>query len=160
MTLGLCLPPQIVTRPPVAFFYFEAHGPFLETAPGAWQEFWTRAGSVLDGSAILSMMSLSRTDMTKQGDARWVYLAGVALRSAPQALPAGIRSGRWEGGKYACYVLRGSYGQLPSAFPAAYDDLAARGLATREDFVVENYLNTPADTAEADLLTEILIPIR
>lgn len=65
-----------------------------------------------------------------------------------------------EGGRYACYLMKGSYSQ----FPEAYETLCGKWLPSSGEKMrnappVEIYYNSPHDTPEENLLTEIRIPL-
>lgn len=160
MKVQLTPEPEVVTQHPVPFVYVEKTGPFEQNAPTAWQQFWTAAGNFFRREHVAAMMGLSRIDPKKAGDAAYVYQAGIALRVPPTALPQGLQARSIEGGKYARFVLLGTYAQLPHAYPVIFSVLAQRKMAVREDFCIESYLNSPNDTPEDKLQTEILIPIR
>ena len=159
MKVQLTPEPEIVTQHPVPFVYVERSGPFLENAPGAWQQFWTAAGNFFRREHVAAMMGLSRVDKQKKGDDAYVYQAGIALRVAPTALPQGLKTRSLNGGKYARFVLLGTYAQLPHAYPQIFSILEEKKMSIREDFCIESYLNSPNDTPEDRLQTEILIPI-
>jgi DNA gyrase inhibitor GyrI len=156
--LNLSSEPQVVTLPASNLAYVEKIGPFSKTAPVAWKEFWAIASTHLDESEIAGAAGLSRIDETKSGDAAYVYQAGALLKTAPSRVPNGLLARRLESGKYACFLLTGSYSQLPAAYPAAFSILEKAKLRIRDDFCIEKYLNSP-DTPEQELKTEILIPI-
>ena len=65
------------------------------------------------------------------------------------------------GGTYAVLHHRGPYSELPRAYQWLYGEwLANSGRQAADEPVLEEYLNTPRDTAPADLLTEICVPLR
>jgi DNA gyrase inhibitor GyrI len=157
--VNLTASPEIITSKPAFLVYLEKIGPFLKTAPVAWKEFWSIARSRLDPSQIACMAGLSRIDHNKTGEHAFIYQAGVTLKSKPAQIPPGLESRQLESGKYARFLLTGSYAQLPAAYPKAFSVLEEAQLEIRDDFCVERYLNTPQDTAEDQLETEILIPL-
>jgi DNA gyrase inhibitor GyrI len=157
--VNLTLSPEIITLKPALLVYLEKIGPFAKTAPSAWKEFWSMAGGQFDQDQIAGMVGLSRIDPTKTGDDAFIYRAGITLKSKPAKIPQGLRSRELESGKYARFLLTGSYKQLPAAYPKAFSILEAMGLEVRDEFCVERYLNTPQDVPEDRLQTEILIPI-
>jgi DNA gyrase inhibitor GyrI len=157
--VNLTARPEIITSKPAFLVYLEKIGPFLKTAPVAWKEFWSIGGGRLDPSQIAAMAGLSRIDHNKTGDDAFIYQAGVTLKSKPAQIPPGLQSRELESDKYALFLLTGSYAQLPAAYPKAFSILKDAGLEIRDDFCVERYLNTPQDTPEDRLETEILIPL-
>ncbi|MBV9687462.1 MAG: GyrI-like domain-containing protein, partial [Alphaproteobacteria bacterium] len=146
--VNLTADPEIITSQPAILVYLEKIGPFLKTAPLAWREFWSIAKGQFDRSEIAAMVALSRIDSTKTGDAAFAYQAGVTLKSKPTKIPQGLRSRELHSGKYARFLLTGSYGQLPAAYPQAFSTLKALKLETHDDFCIERYLNTPEEVSE------------
>ncbi len=77
-----------------------------------------------------------------------------------ETLPAPLEAAHAGGGRYAVLHYKGPY----SAMQPAYDWLfgvwlPASGFVPRDAPVLEINLNTPMDTAPADLLTEICLPV-
>lgn len=65
------------------------------------------------------------------------------------------------GGKVAVFLHRGPYAELHRTYDAIYGAwLPASGQELAEHSCYEIYLNTPEETAPADLLTEICIPLK
>lgn len=158
--INLTAEPQIIKRDDAILLYIDKKGPFMKTAPPAWQEFWSIAGPAIERKEISSMMGLSLQQDMKDGVASGIYEAGVTLKSKPSKLPVGLKIRTLEGRKYARFVLTGSYSQLPRAYPAAAQALQkAHVKIDQDDYCIEVYLNSPQDTAEDKLQTEILFPI-
>jgi DNA gyrase inhibitor GyrI len=151
--------PEIIMTQPAFLVYLEKIGSFSKTAPSAWKEFWSIADGQFDQDQIAGMAGLSRIDYTKTGDDVFIYQAGVTLKSKPAQIVQGLQSRELESGKYARFLLTGSYAQLPAAYPKAFSILEALKLEIRDEFCVEKYLNTPQETSEDRLKTEILIPV-
>lgn len=151
--------PTIVTTEPALLLYLEKHGPFHINAPQAWDEFIPLIKSHIQPETILMGVGLSRIDPTKKGNEAFIYQAGMLLKSPPQTMPEGLELRTLGKGKYASFLLTGSYMQLPQAYPAAFEILAKSGYSTRDDFCIEKYVTNPETTPEAKLKTEILIPI-
>jgi DNA gyrase inhibitor GyrI len=157
--VNLTVSPEIITSKPVFLVYLEKIGPFSKTAPPAWKQFWSIAGGQFDQRRVAGMAGLSRIDNAKTGDDAFVYQAGILLEAQPAEIPQGLQSRKLESGKYARFLLTGSYAQLPAAYPKAFSILEDSKFTIRDDFCVERYLNTPQDTPEDRLETEILIPV-
>jgi DNA gyrase inhibitor GyrI len=89
-----------------------------------------------------------------------IYRAGVAVAVKPADLPKGLAYENFKGGKYARFVLTGSYGDLPEACGYVFNDyIPGKKVKMREDWCIENYTNDPRVTPEAQLVTQILIPV-
>jgi len=106
------------------------------------------------------MSGLSKTDESKNGDDRFIYQAGVFLWETPAKVPQGLSLRTTHGGKFARFMLTGSYQQLPEAYPQIFSILEDRKISLSDEFCAEVYLNTPENAAEADLKTEILVPVQ
>ncbi len=73
--------------------------------------------------------------------------------------PDGLTEARIAGGRFLKVVHKGSYEALPETWEAAYGILSQERLQMRDAPSFEIYRTSPGEVAEADLLTEILIPI-
>jgi len=150
--MGLTEVPQFITWPETHFLFVEGIGPFVTSAPQCWQTFHQHLPVLRDRYTITGFMSLYKVGPL-------IYRAGVAVSAPGGDLPEGIRSTQFSGGRYALFTLKGSYAQLPAATGRAWQIVSEKGLTVRDDFAIENYTNNPATTAEADLISEILIPV-
>jgi AraC family transcriptional regulator len=96
-------------------------------------------------------------DATPQKDLR--SHAGVVL-TPDVALPEGLEEVNLAAGRYACLRFRGHYSGAKAAYDYLFGPwLAQSGVELRDAPAMEIYLNTPADTAPDDLLTDICMPI-
>ena len=144
--------PQVVNFPVTHYVFVEKTGPFQNTAPAAWQSAHAFVPELSKQNQITGYMSLY-----KRGPK--IYRAGFALAGPPVDLPAGLAYEHFNGGKYASFVLTGPYSDLPAASGAAWNTVAEKKIAVRDDFAVENYMNDPRSTPEDELITHILIPL-
>jgi len=151
-SLNLTTRPETVTWPVTHYVFIEKIGPFIETAPAAWQELHQLTPAISEHNKITSYTSLYKVGPQ-------TYRAGVGLDSEPKNLPAQLRYEKFPGGKYAQFVLKGPYSHLPEASGRVFQMVAEQKLPVRDDFNIENYVNDPRATPEPDLVTEILIPI-
>jgi AraC family transcriptional regulator len=84
--------------------------------------------------------------------------AGVVVaEDAP--IPSGLVEERVPGGRFACFVHRGSYETLPNSWAHVQRELIAGGHRRRAGASCEIYLNNPAQVPPDQLLTEICIPV-
>lgn len=74
-------------------------------------------------------------------------------------IPAGLVEERIEPGEYACLTHVGSYEGLPTAWARIAESVRASGRLRRDSASYEIYLNDPTQVPEAELKTEIWIPI-
>lgn len=149
---------EIVTRPVTHYVFLEKHGPFAEVAQPAWNEMFPLAFSQFKETQFKEFLGLSGIDKTKFGEETMIYQAGIALTEQPATPPKGLQYRKIKSGKYARFILKGSYSQIWMAFEKAFKSLAEEGMELRKEFCIENYVNDPKTTPEDQLLTEILIP--
>jgi AraC family transcriptional regulator len=74
-------------------------------------------------------------------------------------IPDGLVEEKIEGGEFAVTTHLGSYNGLPGAWQRAAEAVAAGGKRRRNAASYEIYLNDPSQVPEAELKTEIWIPI-
>ncbi len=151
--MNLIEKPKLVNWPSTHYLYVEKIGPFLKTAPQAWQKLQSQVPEILNNNKITGYMSLY-----KARD-KMIYRAGVTLSEAPKELPKEVKYTKFKGGKYAKFVLKGSYSDLPEACGHVYEIVTNQKLKLRNNFNIESYVNDPRKTPEKDLITEILIAI-
>ena len=159
MSINLSPKPEIVNRPAAHYVYLEKMGPFSEVAPSAWTQFSSMASGIARDQ-MRGMLGLSIIDRNKSGNEGMIYQAGIALASKPAEIPKGLQYRKIDAGKYARFLLTGPYSQLGDAFSQVFCKLSEESIQLRDDFCVENYLNDPRNTPEAQLLTEILVPVQ
>lgn len=76
------------------------------------------------------------------------------------AVPNGLEDVTLAGGRYAVLHLKGPYAGLSEAYRFLYGPwLSSSQEALRDAPSYEHYLNDPTDTAPADLLTDIYMPL-
>ncbi|MFP5444601.1 MAG: GyrI-like domain-containing protein, partial [Betaproteobacteria bacterium] len=89
------------------------------------------------------------------------YYAAVVL---PEPLPAadgGLERLDIPAGLYARHTLTGPYTRINAALAAIHTRwLPASGYEPHDRPTLEHYLNSPRNAAQADLRTDLLIPIR
>lgn len=150
--MNLTSDPQVVNFPSTHYVYVEKTGPFMNTAPAAWQSAHSFVPELSKKNQITGYMSLYRMGPD-------VYRAGFALSGPPVDLPAGLAYEQFKGGNYVRFILTGPYSDLPAASGAVWNTVAERKTALRDDFAIENYMNDPRVTPEDQLITHILIPV-
>jgi effector-binding domain-containing protein len=149
--MNLTLEPKIVHWPETHYVYVEKIGPFQQNAPEAWRLAHTLAGALSEHNEITGYLSLYR--MGPQ-----IYRAGFAIAESPSKLPQGLEYFEFMGGKYSRFVLTGPYSQLGAATGRVMQLVDEMNIPVRDDFYIENYVNDPRQTPEAELITEILVP--
>lgn len=149
---------EIVTRPLAHYAFVERHGPFAEVAPPTWNDLFLLIGKV-DHDRITGYLGLSTIDRSKTGEETMIYEAGLTFSSLPAKLPNGLKTKKIPEGKYARFVLTGPHGHVWPAFAQIFRTLSEKNVRLRPEYCIENYLNDPKVTPEAELLTELLVPI-
>ncbi len=143
--------PEVVNFPETHYVFIEKIGPFMSTAPEAWNTAHPLVPAIAEHNKITGYMSFY-----KRGPK--IYRAGFALEAPPQSLPEAFDYVKFNGGKYSRFVLTGPYSDLPSASGRVFEILAEQGIEMREDFCIEHYVTDPGKTPEDQTITEILIP--
>jgi predicted transcriptional regulator YdeE len=142
---------DVVSWPETHYVYVEKIGPFMQTAQAAWQLVHTFAAALSAHNQITGAFSMYKMEPP-------TYRAGFRIAAPAVELPDGLTNLKFEGGKFARYVVKGSYAQLPEASGQAWAEFGKSGLPSRDGFAVENYANDPSSTPEDQLITEILMP--
>jgi len=149
--LQLTREPDAVNWPETHYVFVEKTGPFMQSAPQAWQQMHRLTPAVAEHNAITGYMSLYKVGPQ-------IYRAGVSVATAPVELPAGVAYEKFAGGKYSRFVLTGPYSNLPEASRRTMEIVAEKHIPLRDDWNIENYVNDPRVTPEDQLVTEILFP--
>jgi len=143
--------PEIVIWPETHYVFIEKVGPFMQSAPEAWNSAHPLATTVAEHNKITGYLSLY-----KRGPK--IYRAGFSLADAPKNLPEGLAYEKFGGGKYSRFVLTGPFSQLPAASGRVFEIVEEQGIRMCEDFCIENYVTDPRTTPEDQTITEILVP--
>lgn len=143
--------PEIVNWPRTHYVFVEKTGPFMESAPQAWQTLHALTPEVEKHNKILGYTSLYKLGPK-------IYRAGLQVAATPEKLPDGLRYEVFEGGKYSRFVMTGGFANLPQASARVFEIVAEKKIQQRDDYCIENYVDDPRTTPEDQLRTEILIP--
>lgn len=138
--------------PETHYVFLEKTGPFQETAPAAWQELHKHLESIGAKNKISALFSQYKIEP------QMIYRAGVAVDQKPATMPDGFKYEKFAGGVFQRFTLIGGYQNLPEACGLVFAQVENEKLPVRDDWFVENYINNPKETAEENLVTEILIP--
>lgn len=144
--------PDTVHWPETHYIFLEKIGPFMQTAPAAWNELIKHVPAISEHSQIMSRFSLYKLGPQ-------IYRAGVAVDALPAKLPDGLQYEKFAGGKYSRFTYTGSYAQLGPVSGRVFELAGKLGLPLRDGFNIENYVNDPRITPEDQLITEILFPV-
>jgi effector-binding domain-containing protein len=151
--MNLTETPDTVQWPETHYIYLEKVGPFMQTAPAAWNEVLKFVPAISADNEITGRLSLYKVGPQ-------IYRAGVSVAALPANVPEGLKYEKFPGGKYSRFTYTGSYLQLGPVSGRAFELAGKLGLPLRDDFNIENYLNSPHTTPEDELITEILFPVR
>jgi predicted transcriptional regulator YdeE len=149
--MNLTSKPEVVNVPATHYVFVEKTGDFHSIAGQAWKSAHAFVPELSMKNKITGYMSLY-----KMGPK--MYRAGFALADAPVDLPDGMAYEKVAGGKYAKFVLKGPYSDLPQASQQVWKTVEEKKLPLRDEYAIENYLNDPSVTPEDQLKTEILVP--
>lgn len=141
-----------VLCPASNYLFVERIGPFMDTAREAWQELHQKLPEVQALTRITGHLALYRVKP------EMVYRAAVTVTEIPTSLPSGMRAFTLPEAGYEQFVLTGPYHQLPEACGRVFELIEERSIPLRDDYFVEHYVNDPASTPEAELITHIRVP--
>lgn len=150
--MNLTVEPDLVDVPATHYVFVEKVGPFQTNAGQAWQQAHAFVPRLLEKNQIEGFLSLY-----KRGPQ--VYRAGFATAATPVDVPEGMAYERFEGGRYARFILTGPYSELPSASGRVWSLVEENRLKLRDGFAIERYMNDPRSTPEDQLVTYIEIPV-
>ncbi len=106
----------------------------------------------------IGMMGIYYDDPRETKPEEMRSAAAVALKAGEEI--AGLETREISGGNYAMLEVKGSYEQLPEAWEAFSDLVAADPHMFRDAPSLEFYLNNPEETAPEDLMTILAIAIK
>lgn len=152
--MNLTETPDIINYPSIHYVFVESIGPFMETAPAAWQTLHKSMAQITSQVKVTGALSLYKMEP------QMVYRAGVAVEKKPESLPQGFKYEEFKGGKYSRFVLTGPYSQLPEACGRVFGIVKQTQIPVDNNYFIENYVNDPSTTPEEKLITEILIPTK
>jgi len=137
----------------------DANGSFEEAAPAAIHALMEYAQSTGAPVRYETFMGITPDDML--GDRAHVrYWAAMEFEGDEAALTPSqdVHVGTLAPGKELVYVARGSYAGLPEAWMALEGYRAAHNIPFRGP-AYEVYIDNPSTTPEAELCTELRIPV-
>jgi predicted transcriptional regulator YdeE len=151
LTINLTHEPDTVKWPETHYVYVELVGNIPQNAQKAWKTVEVFASKIAAQNTITGAAALYKTGPG-------IYRAGFMLAAAPRELPEGLQYQKLPGGEYARFVLNGPYDQLPEATRLAFQIVAEKKIALRDDFNIEHYVTDPRSTPPDQSITAILFP--
>ncbi|EQC47529.1 DNA-binding helix-turn-helix protein [Bacteriovorax sp. Seq25_V] len=156
MNVQMELKPEIITRSETVIYGHKAQNDSIKDAAQiAWQEFLQIITTVKE--------DLSQSEFLGVGDMvneECSYSAAISLPSNENAVIPGLEREIIPASKYAKFLLKGPYEGIWYAFDQAFKFINEGDFEIGDAPSLEVYLNDPSITPEAELLTEILIPIK
>lgn len=152
------LPLEVVDEKELSLAYIRIIGKYGETDP--YEKAWNKLTCFLQNNRMLSEetrfigLSFDDPNITVPNQCRFYACASVAKPVIPTGEFGALKI---PPGRYAVYLLRGSYSGLQEFYNRMCVDFPYR---IRHGVTFEEYLNSPNDTIEDDLLTKIFIPIK
>jgi DNA gyrase inhibitor GyrI len=144
------------------FVYIEGTGEFKTIAPKLWDEFNTQLRSDIPGANEAVRWNTARPDGASSGSGH--YRCGVVLNAplpSNYALPANVKVGSISSGKYARFVMKGSYTHFGEAYEKAFAAVKRHDtMKLRPDAeVLESLLDGVDKTPENEHQTAIFLPV-
>ena len=163
MNLNMHETPELIQRPQMSVFALSTSGGrFDEIAPAVWQDFikiLAAANQDLSESEFLGISEVEPAGNADQPDT-FIYKAAVSAPTHKQLIFDDLQQQVLPASKYAKFLLKGSYLGVWPAFDKAFKVINEGPYELSAGVCLENYLNDPSQTAEDELLTEILIPVK
>ena len=149
---------EICEEDDLELVYIRIFGKYGEDEP--YETAWNKLICFLNEHQALSEVtryigiSFDDPNVTKHEQCRFYACASVQKKIAPTGEFATIQLQR---GKYAVYMLKGSY----SGLQELYNNITVNfDYTLRHGMAFEEYINSPQNTKEEELLTKIFIPIK
>lgn len=150
---------EIRTEPTRRLAAIAHHGPYMQIGQS-----FEKLGTILGGRGLIGqtqgMVGVYYDDPGAVAAKDLRSHAGAVL-PGDLALPAGLDEVRIPPARFACLRFRGHYSGLQAAYDYLFGPwLAQSGADLGDAPAIEIYLNTPADTAPDDLLTDVCMPLK
>ena len=149
--------PEIRTRGPTRVIYVRELGSYPDVAaPLAWAKFERVIPSVWYRRFV--PIAAAHDEPTRTAPEARRYDAGmIVARDTP--VPPGASVAIWPGGTYAVFEYRGAYRYIAAAFAATFANWVAIARPRLRDAAYLEIYRSPPSTPEAELLTELWLPI-
>lgn len=158
MNLEMNDQPELVERQACHAISVVGEGPFAETAPGVWDQLFARVDFASHVTEQTEFLGLSRVEARDGQPPRNVYHAAFTTTDAIEL--DGCVAVTVPGGRYLQWTLKGAYKNIWPAFHRVLRLAHESEHELRDEPCLEIYLNNPAETPEAELLTALLVPIQ
>ncbi len=153
---------RIETLPAVEVSTCRRLGAYPESAPKAWHALWTWAKEKNLASQVKELYGLSHDNPLSTPDERCRYDACMSFENGAVAdADAGIEMQSLPGGRYALYRHVGPYAKIGELFRQLDREWlhASEERWDKRRPHLEIYAQQPSDTPEAELITDLAVPI-
>ncbi|EAY28650.1 AraC family transcriptional regulator [Microscilla marina] len=157
---GFVLTPKIIDLPAQQLLSTRILGKYeTSVIQKAWQKLMTYVFAQQLFYPTMEMFGISHDHPEIAGDILYQYEACVTL-AKPVASEGEFVVKTLPAGKYAMFTYQGSYAQLDTVYNLVLKQwLFNSSYSLREAPIFDQYLNTPDNTPEEELLTKIFLPI-
>ena len=132
-------------------------GPYNEVGP-CFERLFAWAASIDARTGRVLSLSYDNPDEVAPESQRSDACLEIRTDASP---PPGISLDSVAGGRYAVHAYRGPYDGISGAYRGLFESwLPGSGEEIDDRPCMEIYRNSPMDTAPADLLTELCLPLR
>ena len=146
---------RVVDLPPRRVLALRHTGP-----PATIPHTWRRITQLLGERPLSALLGLSVGDPT-EAEGFAYYASTDWAEPVPESAQAAFEIIEIPAGTWALYELAGPYTRINTAFDAVYARwMPGSSYEPDQRLALERYLNSPRDTAPADLRTELLVPVR
>ena len=148
---------RIETIDEIEVFRIRHVGPYDEVAP-CFERLFAWAAAIEARAGRVLSLSYDNPDEVAPESLRSDACLEIRTDASP---PPGISSDSVGGGRYAVHAYRGPYDGISGAYRGLFESwLPGSGEEIDDRPCMELYRNSPMDTAPADLLTELCLPLR
>lgn len=151
--------PKIKLRKATRIIYAQSFGAYNESSEKAWKTVieYAKKNKLFGFSTEFLGISHDDPNITEAEKLRYYACITVKKELKPEGEIAFMEIPE---GKYAIFTHKGPYSELSNSYNYIYGTwLAESGAKLRDQYCIENYLNTPEKTKEEKLITEIMIPV-
>jgi AraC family transcriptional regulator len=149
---------DIKQMPPVPLLSVEHRGPYMEIGR-SFQTLFGLAGAQSLLPPNIRMIAVFYDDPTAVPEDKLHSLAGVVTTAGTRA-KAPLQCAEVPGGEYAILRHKGPYADMRAAYLWLFGTwLPQSGREAADAPVIEEYLNSPHDTAPPELLTDLFLPL-
>lgn len=159
MTTTNMMDVTITTLPTMKVVYMRHVGPYTESGP-TWEKLisWARENNALTPDTI--MLGLSYDDPQDTPPEKLRYDACISIPNTFNPPGSDVKTQTLLTNNYATTTYQGSYSNLEKIWYQLFEEwLPQSGYTYNADPCLEIYRNSPYDTPEEELVTELYLPL-